>query len=348
MALVLSAAMPVSADDGTETPFLDRLAELEEVAQRLLTGIRAWQDEPDSQAHGLQQVQEIPGEVPQRLVVLVHGLDAAPSVWNDLVPLLQEQGLAVALFRYPSDGPIEESAARLDEELKALAAAGTTHVDIVAHSAGGLVTRELLTSPEYYAGDGAGTVERPAIDRFIMLGTPNQGAQLARLQLVGEGKWRQAVTGRVGAEPGDSAIQMIPGSEFLDSINERPRAQHTKYTNIAGRISPIVERDVARLVMQCVALAQSEVSATWLEDLVSDLDASQSTHLVRLAVRGLGDGVVSLDATRLPGVTDVVVVEANHTSMITRSGADETELPPAIPIILERLAPETPPVGDTQ
>ena len=52
---------------------------------------------------------------------------------------------------------------------------------------------------------------------------------------------------------------------------------------------------------------------------------------------GVGDGVVSIESARLAGVDDFVTVEGNHLSMIRNVTASSTRLPPAIPIVLDRL-----------
>ena len=52
---------------------------------------------------------------------------------------------------------------------------------------------------------------------------------------------------------------------------------------------------------------------------------------------GIGDGAVSLDSTRLEGVADHVTVAGNHLSMIRNVSTSSHRLPPALPVILERL-----------
>ena len=63
---------------------------------------------------------------------------------------------------------------------------GVNRVRLVAHSMGGLVCRELLTSPALYGGKGEGHDAFPGIDRLIMIATPNHGSELARYHLLGE------------------------------------------------------------------------------------------------------------------------------------------------------------------
>ena len=58
---------------------------------------------------------------------------------------------------------------------------------------------------------------------------------------------------------------------------------------------------------------------------------------------GAGDGTVSLESTRLAGVKDHVVVEGNHMSMIRNVRVVSPRVPPAVPLILDRLGVKAPP-----
>jgi triacylglycerol lipase len=75
-----------------------------------------------------------------------------------------------------------------------MARTGDPRIDIVAHSMGGLATREYLKSPS-----ASGRVRR-----VVLLATPNEGTYSAYLAF-GEGR-----------------EDMIPGSSFLDSLNAGP------------------------------------------------------------------------------------------------------------------------------
>ena len=54
-------------------------------------------------------------------------------------------------------------------------------------------------------------------------------------------------------------------------------------------------------------------------------------------VNGLGDGLVSINSARLEGVTDMVMVEADHMGLIVNVLPSDRR-PPAIAIVLDRLA----------
>ncbi len=245
-----------------------------------------------------------------RAVVLIHGLEDPGWTWRDLVPRLVDEGHVVIRFRYPGDQPVTDSTDLLAGELQRLAGAGVRRVDLVAHSMGGLVARDVLTRAAYYGGDGSGGGRYPAAGRLIMLGTPNRGAPLSRVM------------------GGEEAVDLAPGSDFLRRLNQRPHAAGTTYTIVAGSISPLSDQEIDRLAAAWDRLTGS----TRAEEPRSGL----ASGLLKSLTRGLGDGLVSADSARLAGVDDVVVVEANHMSMIVNVIPSD-RVPPAIPIVLDRL-----------
>lgn len=280
---------------------------------------------------------------PRRVVLLVHGLDEPGFVWDELAPALAKQGLRVARFDYANDGPIPGAADRLAAALRLLRAGGVHQVDVVAHSMGGLVARDMLTRDEHYAGEGAGPADLPAIDALIMLGTPNGGSALARLQCVSEAYEQLVRSATNGCLPqrdwsrdgrGEAADDLLPGSAFLAALNRRPLPAHTNLTIVAGR---------------CVPLSKDELGAcaTWIDRATDRLPpklrrwmrerGDDAGRTVLAAVSGVGDGVVTLDSARLEGVDDIVVVEANHIDMIA-DPLDTGRTPPAVAIVLERLS----------
>jgi pimeloyl-ACP methyl ester carboxylesterase len=279
-----------------------------------------------------------------RVVVLVHGLDDPGWMWRDVIAALRGAGFAVARMRYPNDGPIAESADLFAFGLLDLRAAGISRIDVVAHSMGGLVARDVLTRRTLYAGDGAGNDRLPAVDRLILCGTPNAGSKLVRLRAISEvkeqitrvftreGDWR----GGLGDGAGEAAIDLEPGSEFLRRLNRRGPIAHTEITIIAGRMSPVGQEDLDRVSDAVRSAARSANAPEWLHRWIDNADETASDAL-RGAVHGLGDGCVTLDSARLDGVDDFVVVSANHVSMIVNVMPSDDETPPAIPIILDRL-----------
>lgn len=179
-------------------------------------------------------------------------------------------------------------------------------VNIVAHSMGGLVARDMLTRPDLDFSEAAVAGEVPAVRRLILLGTPNQGAPLARFRIVTEirdqiyhlsvpkSHWLHCLMDGTGAAGAD----LLPGSRFLTRLNQRPIPADVPMTIIAGMI--------------------------FFSERPSGLKEM------------MGDGLVSVNATRL-GQVPVIRVPGTHFSMIRNLIRTSSRMPPAIPVILKLL-----------
>ncbi len=280
--------------------------------------------------------------VPERAVVLVHGLDAPPWQWRELAPALVDAGYEVLFFDYPDDGPIASGADRFAAELELLHDRGLAEIVIVAHSMGGLVSRDLLTRPRHYGGDGSGGERFPAVRQLIMLGTPNGGSAWARLRIVTELRdqavrlWQEGL-GYRGAEAdgsGEAAQDLEPGSSFLRALNARPHPDGVKLTVIAGRFTTI-ETDRLDSVLEEVRdlVGDTELPA-WANRLLNGDDHREAAQELSDSV---GDGVVTVQSARLTGAA-LHIVEADHMSMVVNLLPNSKTVPPSIPIVLEELA----------
>jgi pimeloyl-ACP methyl ester carboxylesterase len=269
-----------------------------------------------------------------RVVVLIHGLDDPGRLWAELTPKLVRAGFVPCEITYPNDQPIVKSVDDVATHLAALRQRGVTRLNIVAHSMGGLISRELLTSPEHYNGDARGGTKYPHVEKLIMLGTPNAGSQCARLDLAAEMR-EQAIRafsgdgllfGSIFDGAGEARIDLIPKSEFLLRLNNRSMPKHVRMTIVAGRASPLKAGQIDTFKkMMAVRFADHADKIDALGAAVADL------------AEGLGDGVVSLESAKLEGVEDFVMVDGNHVSMIRRYITSNGPVPPAVPVVMDRL-----------
>ncbi len=268
-------------------------------------------------------------------VVLIHGLDEPGRIWSSLVPVLSDHGHAVARFEYPNDQPISESADLFAKHLAEMHTRGVRRVTIVAHSMGGLVGRAVLADPDHYAGLAKGNDGLPAIDRLILVGPPNHGSQMARFRLASEVRDQVVRTlsgdsvlfGSIFDGAGEAKLDLLPDSDFLTDLNVTALPDGLPITIIAGIASPVNQDkiDGLRGLLHEHLAAENHDTADQVASALSGL------------VEGVGDGVVSLESTRLPGVADHVTVSGNHLTMIRRMIEGIGDEPPAIAVIVDRL-----------
>ena len=238
-----------------------------------------------------------PHRADARHVVLIHGLDDPGKVWMNLAPTLAELGHNIWITTYPNDQPVKESAAFFYEQLLHLKQQGVSDVTVIAHSMGGLVSREVLTHPD--TSCSTNQCNRSHISLLIMVGTPNHGSELARFRtfaeireqtsrlLEGDVHWLDWISDGAG----EAGIDLLPDSLFLQELNLRPLPQNTDFFIIAG--------------------------------VVADQE-------------DIGDTLVSLDSAMLEGVP-FEIVPGNHLSIIRNVSETSQRVPPAIPVITKLL-----------
>ena len=266
--------------------------------------------------------------------VLIHGLDDPGKVWLNLAPALAEEDFNVWLMEYPNDQPVVESAQLFFEALKGLKERGIDRIAIVGHSMGGLVSREMLTNPQLDYSESAGSNLVPEVTTLIMVGTPNHGSQMVRFRVFSEmrdmmtrltsGKANWLVGILDGA--GEAKIDLLPGSRFLTELNARPHPENVEMLIIAGITSPWNESDINR----------------WVGDLRSKVPEERRNRVDEFGedmismTHGLGDGLVTVESTRLEGVPHTTV-DGTHLSMIRNITGSSERIPPAVPLIVDRL-----------
>lgn len=284
--------------------------------------------------HGADPATEYTEDDAGSSVVLIHGLDDPGKVWQDLTPALVNEGFDVWQFEYPNDQPLSETTTLLFDELTKLRSRGISHIDIVAHSMGGLITRDLLTSAAIDYRGASAEQRVPRVGIFIMVGTPNHGSPIVKLRFFAEIRDHLArlVKGQTnwlnfifdGA--GEAKIDLLPESKFLTDLNSRPHPEGIEQLIIAGVTSPWDQEELTGLL------------DTYAEKFPAI--SSQGLDAVKTAVAamtdGLGDGLVSVESTKLPGIPHMTV-KGTHLTMIRNVTSASELTPPALPIIIKQL-----------
>lgn len=123
------------------------------------------------------------------------------------------------------------------------------HIDLIAHSQGGLIAREALA--ELYDDDDR---RLPPVDRLITLGTPHHGADvataLAWLNSTREGRAIRALAKNQHTNfdlTGPGPAQLAETSEFIRELNARPLRNGVTYTSIGASTDIIVPAVRTRL-----------------------------------------------------------------------------------------------------
>ena len=124
------------------------------------------------------------------------------------INLIYEKGFNVYSLNYETSKSINDSAASL---LLAIAKikfqTGADRINIIAHSMGGLVSRAYVQNRAFFeALPDINASYRNDISKILMIATPNHGALISHIPSVTM----------------VSANQMIPGSDFLNALNNNP------------------------------------------------------------------------------------------------------------------------------
>ena len=269
-----------------------------------------------------------------KTVVLVHGLDEPGRIWMNLAPALHGRGYDVWTMDYPNDQPVTDSAQLLFDHLQMLPLAGVQQLALVTHSMGGLVAREMLTSPAIDYQQAAAYGQVPKVTGLVMVGTPNHGSELARFRFFteirdqavqlakGQGNWLGVILDGAG----EAKIDLLPGSHFLSSLNSRPNPAGVRMLVIAGIASPWNEKEIDELIDDLHDRMPTETESKF-EDLKRTL-ASLTNNV--------GDGLVTVDSTRLDGA-EHSTVKGNHSSILRNLTEDSERVPPSIPIVIDFL-----------
>ncbi len=261
-------------------------------------------------------------------VLLLHGLDEPGGIWDALVEALDEAGVNAWEFRYPNDQAIDHSTDLLAEHWPDLEA--DRKLVLVGHSMGGLVIRDFITRWRHPA-DGDARVDGPAVAGVILVGTPNQGSEWARLRAWLElREWisdiRQQQFSLFAAlrdGTGAAKIDLRPDSRFLADLNDRVWPDSVELKIIGG-------------VLAEPTPAMSESVSALADQFGRDRLAEDLFERWRNIGAGLGDGVVPVESLALPDQTEPLVLEASHRGLLVTLPLTEGE-PPAIKPVVEVL-----------
>jgi pimeloyl-ACP methyl ester carboxylesterase len=277
------------------------------------------------------------------LVVLVHGYNSTSRSLEELHTELNRRAWPCGMFDYPNDGPVDESGRLFSAELRRFAAGHPDRpVAIVAHSMGGLVARVAIEDPDLDPGN---------VRQLIMVGTPNQGSQMAHFacglecgeQLVLRRKYGAEDLLRLSIADGlnEARTDLKPGSRFLRDLNARDRNPNVRYSLLLGTKGTLTAAQLQEL--------QSAVSAASERNRVAQLLAprvAEPLSDMEELLDGAGDGAVAVKRGRLEGVDDTVLLPLTHLT-VTRTLESESSRD-LLEAIFTRLEEQAPAALDTR
>lgn len=262
--------------------------------------------------HALQSFR--PNDPSRPTVCLVHGLNSSSGGYVHLIPWLEEAGYGIVIYDYPFNRPIAESCAAFARDWAAFRRNSGDRLPwaIFAHSMGALLARSLVEDDATWAGD---------VSTLILIAPVNGGSHLARvqtaiqflngLQSINEKKTSKAMM-HLSDGMGQSAQDMLPGSTLLATLNRRPRRKGLPYHILAGDSGVLTREGRVGLEAQVELINRNA-------GILGRLTQSATADLPQLLdelTDGSGDGCVAVERTKLPGVTDHIVIHANHAELI--------------------------------
>lgn len=262
-------------------------------------------------------------------VVLVHGLDEPGGIWDDLIPALEALKIDVWEFRYPNDQAIDRSVELLAGEWEQWD--GEMPVMMIGHSMGGLVIRDFVSRVRHPV-DVPPAVDGPDITRVILVGTPSQGSEWARLRVwlelreffttIEDRRFSLFAALREGT--GAAKVDLHPDSMFLAELNSREWPPEISVRIIGGSLPtpPHLLEESLRAISEDVVSIELEQA---IKARLSDLGES------------VGDGAVSVASLSFPGAPPPILLPASHRGLLVRRTASDPE-PPAIAYIVENIS----------
>lgn len=256
-----------------------------------------------------------PNDRSRPTVCLVHGINSSSAGFIHLIPQLEQAGYGVVVYDYDYNQKLGTTCERFREDWHEFRRnrGETLPWGVIAHSMGALLARSLVETQPAASREAAS---------LILIAPVNQGAHLARLQTLVQlvTKFRSAavteqrrsferLTDSIGKAAADD---MLPGSQFLQSLNQRPRAQGVRYHILSGDRGFLTQADRREFESRLTLIERNAGLLGKLTRLAADEIRSMLDELSD----GTGDGCVALERTRLSGVTDQLTIHANHAELI--------------------------------
>ncbi len=236
-------------------------------------------------------------------VVLVHGTWGNQDTWNKLAPALKAQGYCVYALNYGHDtasllgrmpgiygtGDIGKSAVQLANFVgKVRAATSSAHVDMVAHSQGGVVARQYM---RFAGGADLADPKRNVVRKLVTLGATNHGSTSVLLGYpLDTASGSGPLGGAVSSVLGVSAVQQITGSRFLNRLNAGgDTVPGVDYTVIATRMDDTTTPPESTFLR---AGPRAVVDNVWVQTVCAGADVThvgfpRSPIAIRLILRAL-------------------------------------------------------------
>lgn len=253
-----------------------------------------------------------PNDPARPTVCLVHGMNSSSGSFVHMVPLLEAAGYGVVLYDYPFNRDLDRLAPAFADDWRGFRQRQREERPwaIVTHSMGALLARAYVEGDDY-AKD---------VTELVMVAPPNQGSAVARAQALfqiieaaqnahnGPARGKVRFTEGLGA----AADDLLPGSRFLRTLNRRPRRSGVRYSILAGDRGFLTAEDRRTIEARLTALTRGGGLLGGLTRLAAGDAPRQLDELTD----GTGDGCVALSSARLDGVDDLVVVHADHVTLI--------------------------------
>jgi pimeloyl-ACP methyl ester carboxylesterase len=291
---------------GRRTEWLGRLRNL---------GDRATEAAQRRQSYGIHALASFRPNDPSRpTVCLIHGLNSSSGGFVHVIPLLEEAGYGIVVYDYPYNRKLGESCPIFARDWAALRRQTQDRLpwSIVGHSMGALLARALVEDDASWAGD---------VMSLIMIAPVNQGSQLAKVQTIMQvSKGLKAINGKDATKAmlslsdglGQAAEDMLPGSAFLKALNRRPRRAGVAYHILAGDRGFLTREGREQIEGRLELLTQNAgIFGRLTKAAIADLP-----DLLDELTDGKGDGCIAVERTRLEGVSDHVVIHANHVELV--------------------------------